>query len=251
MASYSTARQGDQPDGPDESFLVIAADLYLARACENGDAQGISIFRERYEDVLERVRRRFGARAPSADDLWSDLCQHIFVGTAERPPRISTYAGQSELGAWVRVVVSRILLNRLQAPTHEGPADDQVFETLLITHGDPEWILSRAERKETAMRAFGKALAQLDARDRRILKLAFADAFTIDDVAALYEVHRSTAARWIKDAAALLRTRVIAIVREDLHLTAAEYESWARGITSSIDLSVTRYLQDGENTPAP
>lgn len=242
LARYSTPDGADHGPAGNANALTIVADLYLACACARGDAKAIAMFQRRYGHVIEGVRARFRSRAPSREDLWSELSHRLFVRTPEKGAKIEEYSGRSELTAWLRVVVSRLILNRLQTEKPEGVSDERILEGLLVTDASPELALGRAEHRELVRRAFAQAARELPTRERRILRLAFAEGFTIDDVGSLYDVHRSTAARWIKDAVAALSARVAKIVRAELSLSADQYESWARALGSSMDVSLAKYL---------
>jgi RNA polymerase sigma-70 factor (ECF subfamily) len=239
---YSTRAGVDQPSTRAGDPRVVEEDLYLACACARGDSRAIEAFRQRYASVFEKVRARFGPRAPSRDELWSDVARRLFVSDGTKPPRIADYAGDSELGAWVRVVALRVILNRLDAAAGPTASEDRIFEGLLVTYATPELEFGRAEHRAVMLRAFAQALAGLPPRERRLLRLAFVEGFTIDDLARFYSVHRSTAARWTKDAVVVLRARVVERMRAELNLSREAYEVWLRELSSSLDLSVTRYL---------
>jgi RNA polymerase sigma-70 factor, ECF subfamily len=243
LGRHSTADETDHaPGGGGGNPLTVLADMYLACACARGDTRAIAVFQRRYTDLVEGVRLRFRSRAPSRDELWSELSHRLFVRTPEKGPKIEEYAGRSELGAWVRVVVSRLVLNRLQAEKPEDALEERMLDGLVVTDASPELALGRAEHKALLRKAFAEAARELPPRERRILRLAFGEGFTIDDIGGVYNVHRSTAARWIKEAVATLGARVSKIVRAELRLTSAQYESWARALGSSMDVSVARYL---------
>jgi RNA polymerase sigma-70 factor (ECF subfamily) len=232
-------RRDDKP-GPNP--LTILTDAYLACACARGSAVAIVRFAGRYAAVIEGVRARFGERAPTRDELWSELSTRLFVAKEGGPAKITEYAGQGELGGWLRVVVLRILLNMIEARKPESPLEGRVLEGLLVTDASPELALARAERRSAITKALGQALSQMSARDRRLLRLAFAEGLTIDDLGQLYGVHRATAARWIRGACARLASSLRQLLRAELGLSASEYERWIESMGSSIDLSVAKYL---------
>lgn len=256
LARHSTEDETDHAPGGGSNPLTVLADMYLACACARGDTRAIAAFQRRYADLVEGVRLRFRSRAPSRDELWSELSHRLFVrapagaGGPEKRAKIEEYAGRSELGAWLRVVVSRIILNRLQAQKPEDALEERMLEGLVVTDASPELAMGRAEHRALLRKAFAEAARELPPRERRILRLAFGEAFTIDDIGGVYNVHRSTAARWIKEAVATLGARVAKIVRGELRLTSDQYESWARALGSSMDVSVARYL-DASTTDPP
>ena len=79
-------------------------------------------------------------------------------------------------------------------------------------------------------------------RERNLLKQSVLFGATVDDLGALYKVHRATAARWIAAAREHLveetRQRMIAHLR----IGPAEYDSILELIHSQLDVSVSRVL---------
>ena len=237
-------RHSMQGEAVHEAPEVLAhlPELRLACACARGDGRAIGAFRRRYATLVEGVRSRFRARAPSSDELWSEIERRLFVREDERPARIEEYAGRSPLGSWLKVVAARIVLNRLEAEKPETPHEDRLFDALLVTEQSPELALAAAQDRALVKRLFERAASGLEARERRLLRMAFVEGFTVDDIGGVFGVHRSSAARWVKEASAALTRAVVRLAREELALSPAQLESWARGLEGSIDLSLARYL---------
>jgi RNA polymerase sigma-70 factor (ECF subfamily) len=247
---HSTQQEQVHPGAGTADPCANATDMLLAFACSRGDGRAIALFRRRYAPVVESVRARFRARAPSSDDLWSELEQRLFVRAGDAPARIEEYAGRSELAAWLKVVAARLVLNRLAAEKPETPTDARLFDAMLVTDASPELALAAAEDRAGLKRLFERAARELEARERRLLRLAFADGFTIDDIAGVYGVHRSSAARWVKEASAALSRNVVRLARAELRLSPEQLESWARGLEGSMGLSLARFLAtNGPETP--
>ncbi len=232
---------------PGAALLVpdLASDVYLVCGCETGDAAAISAFATQNRGVIESVRRRFGARAPAYDELWSELSERLFVRKDERAPKIGEYSGRGALGSWLRVVVLRHVLNRLEARAPDEPAEPKIVEELLAAspEGDPEGLLARSEMRAQLERAFREAAVTLPARARRVLRLSFVTRLSIDDIGALYGVHRATAARWLKDACEELSVGIRKNVRSEGRLSDRDYDRWADSLTRSMDVSIARYLE--------
>ena len=221
---------------------VVVADLYLACACSRGDTAGIATFERRYASVIDGVRSRFGRRAPSRPELWSELCHRLFTPRGDKPGKIEEYSGKSELSAWLRVVTLRVLLNWLDAQKPEQSFEERILAGMLVTEASPESAFGRAEHQAALRRAFALAIGELSARERRLLRLSFAEGFTIDELGSLYDVHRATAARWVKDDVDKLGTSIRHVLRAELGLSPSAYESWARELTSSMGVSLHRFL---------
>lgn len=218
------------------------SDLFIVYACGRGDARAIRLFGDRFGAVLEGVRRRFGARAPRSEELLADVEQRLFAPREGAEPRILAFGGQADLSSWLKVVATRILLNRLEGERTDEPIDEGLLEGLGLAWESPEHLLHREEARAHFRSAFGATVAELSARDRKLLRLAFVDGLTIDDLGALYGVHRTTAYRRLKQATDRLASALRARLREALQMTDAEYDSWCQSLRSALEVSVRRHL---------
>jgi RNA polymerase sigma-70 factor (ECF subfamily) len=75
-----------------------------------------------------------------------------------------------------------------------------------------------------------------------MLRLAFVDGLTIDELGELYAVHRTTAFRWLQQASDRLASGLRSILRESLRMSDAEYDRWCESLRSGLELSVKRYF---------
>jgi RNA polymerase sigma-70 factor (ECF subfamily) len=240
LAARSSTPDASGNQAPTQPELL--SDLFLAFACGRGDSRAIGLFEERFGTVIERVRRRFGPRAPTYDELLADVNQRLFAPRDGSEPRILGFSGQSSLSGWLKVVATRILLNRLEAARPEDPMDDRLLDGLGLVHASPEHLLQREEARAHFKAAFARAVEGLSARDRQMLRLAFVDGLTIDDLGELYAVHRTTAFRWLQQASERLSSGLRTILRESLKLSDAEYDRWCESLRSGLELSVKRYF---------
>ncbi|MBA3539551.1 MAG: transcriptional regulator, partial [Deltaproteobacteria bacterium] len=89
-----------------------------------------------------------------------------------------------------------------------------------------------------------EAVAALEPRLRAVLRMSFVDSLTIDEIGAVYAVHRATAARWIQRAceAVLAHTRDALAVR--LALSGTELDRMTALVQSQLDVSVSQLLPD-------
>ena len=113
----------------------------------------------------------------------------------------------------------------------------------------PELRVVEREHREHVKAAFHTAIESLSATDRGILRLHLLERLSIDEIAALHDVHRATAARWL----VRIRQHIGEHTREDLRarlrLDAAELDSLLRAVDSRIDLSLSRVLGGRGDTP--
>lgn len=216
----------------------LAADVYLACACAHGSAPAIAAFEQEYDPVIDHVATRLRTVLPNTEDPKQIVKTRLFVGSL---PKIAEYKGKGSLRAWLRVVAARALLNRRSSVTLE-PSDARTLEKLLPLAESPEFALLRADYAEECRGALAHAASQLDAKTRTVLRLAFVEGWSIDRLGELYEVHRATAARWVKQAQEKLATETRTELRRRLGVTDSELESILRVVQSSFDTTLTRYL---------
>lgn len=107
---------------------------------------------------------------------------------------------------------------------------------------DPELAYMKATYRAAFKSAFQEALESLQSRERTLRKQQIVDGLGIDELGALYEVHRATAARWVAAAREklLLRTWRAFIAR--VRITSDECESIMRMVRSQLDVSLHRRL---------
>jgi RNA polymerase sigma-70 factor (ECF subfamily) len=74
------------------------------------------------------------------------------------------------------------------------------------------------------------------------LRHHYIDTLTIDEIGALYGVHKTTAFRWLEAARTTLAKRTQNAFRARVQLTASEMQSVVRLLESNIELSLRRVL---------
>jgi RNA polymerase sigma-70 factor (ECF subfamily) len=215
-------------------------DVYLACACAQGDAAALAAFERAFAEGVDAGLARLGATAAERDDVRAELAGKLFVGDA---PAILDYRGEGELGRWLRAVAVRTWLNLRRRHGKERLAgDERLFDEIASPGDDPEIAhFKRRYRRELA-ECFADALTKLPDRDRALLRYHAVDGLTIDDIGAIYRVHRSTAFRWLEAARDRLSARTNALLERRLGLSGAQLASVLRLVRSQVDVSVRRLL---------
>jgi RNA polymerase sigma-70 factor (ECF subfamily) len=90
--------------------------------------------------------------------------------------------------------------------------------------------------------AFRDAVARLSAEERAVLRSSTVDGLTIDQLGALYQVHRATAARWVSHARTSLLSELRSILAARLGIDRAACDSIVQLVQSRVDLSLERLL---------
>lgn len=224
------------------------ADLYLACACSLGDSRAIGAFDRDYMKEVDIALARMRVGPPRLADVKQLVRQRLFVGggTAGAPTsagKIAEYGGRGDLRRWVRSVAVRTCLNDMRKGKREVLVDDDhLIAQHAIAQDDPEVEYMKRTYANEFKAAFSAALGELGAREQTLLRYHHVDGLNIDEIGAIYRVHRVTAFRWIEKAKEQLVKATLEALRARLKLPAAELDSVLRMIRSQIHLSLVRHL---------
>lgn len=226
----------EQRDARDE---IAVADIYIAVACARGDSAALRAFEARYFIGIGPALARISTDAAFVDEVKQIVREKMFVGS---PPRILELAGHGDLGGLVRVVAMRSALNMKRSQARIDLTDDDSMLDALVASSDPRLHVLERQQKDLVKRAFEAALAELEARDRNILRMYLVHSLGIDEIGRVHDVHRATAARWLERIREQLRKATIGTLRERLGLGNAEAESLIGAAESSLQISFHRLL---------
>ena len=224
------------------------ADLYLACGCAKGMNAAITAFDRDYMKEVDIALARMRIGPSRLADVKQLVRQRLFVGggtagAPTSPGKISEYAGRGDLRRWVRSVAVRTCLNDLRKGKREVLVDDdQLIAQHAIAADDPEVEFMKRTYSSQFKAAFSEALKQLGAREQTLLRYHHVDGLNIDEIGAIYRVHRVTAFRWLEKAKELLVRSTLETLRGRLKLPPDELDSVLRMIRSQIHLSLVRHL---------
>ena len=237
-------------DSPEEALEGLRpADIYLACACAKQIPLAINTFDREYIKEVDIALARMRITGSRLADVKQLVRQRLFVGggtagAPTSPGKISEYAGRGDLRRWVRSVAVRTCLNDLRKGKREILVDDdQMIAQHAVSADDPEveYMMKRTYSAEFKA-AFSEALSQLGPREQTLLRYHHVDGLNIDEIGAVYRVHRVTAFRWLEKAKELLVRSTLETLRTRLKLPSAELDSVLRMIRSQIHLSLIRHL---------
>jgi RNA polymerase sigma-70 factor (ECF subfamily) len=210
-------------------------DVYLVCGCIARDPHAIAAIEREIIPIIDLV---IASYAPSViDETRQRLRAMLMVDHGGRGPLLAQYGGRGALRRWIRVVAAREAGKTWRADTAAIPVEDDALFDALAPPTDP--VLS-AVKKDAAVafkRAFVSALAELDRRDRTLLKLHILDGLSIDELAPMHAVHRATIARWIAAAKDLVLAGTRRQLMRDLALDAQEVDSLIALVQSRIELT--------------
>jgi RNA polymerase sigma-70 factor (ECF subfamily) len=216
-----------------------AGDLLIAWATGRGDAAAMRELDRMIVREADLAARRVDRSSAFADEVRQALRVRLLVAESG-PARIEGYIGRGPLGGWIAVAALRVALN-LKRGTRAAASPDILAE-LVSCEADPELrhlkSLYRAEFREALEAAL---LAQPD-RQRALLRLSFVDGLRMNQLAQLYDVHETTAARWVSRAAADVAEDTRRRLMTRLALSPSSLDSVARMVLSNLDVSIARVL---------
>lgn len=242
------------PDDADLETLskLRAADLYLACACANGDDSALAAFESEFGRDIDLAIAKSGNVDLSKDEFRQLVRSKLFVPREGKRPKIADYAGRGDLRSWVRVTALRMIVDivRQRAADKEIPVESEMLGAVASPDDDPELDYIQRTYKNEFKGALQDAFARLSPRERNLLRHQVFHGLNIDQVGALYRVHRTTAFRWIEKARkALLRETRAALMRR-LQVGSGEFMSIMRVVQGDLDVSVRRLLvSDIEDEP--
>jgi RNA polymerase sigma-70 factor, ECF subfamily len=218
-------------------------DLWAACACGTGNGRAIAEVEGRYFPDVDAALGKMGLSADRIGEVKQGLRRLLFVGDppAGVAPRITEYRGTGDLRAWLRVTAMRAALKLIRKENRETPTDDALLEAR-AQQDDPELAYMKAAYRASFKLAFQEALDSLHARERTLLKQQIVDGLGIDELGALYQVHRATAARWVQSAREKLLVRTRRTFMLNARISSDECESIMRMVRSQLDMSLQRRL---------
>jgi RNA polymerase sigma-70 factor (ECF subfamily) len=216
--------------------------VYLAIACMAGDARAVERVEAEFFGEVDWSARRLRATRDQTDEVRSQLGRILFVSEPGREAGLAAYSGRGDLGSYIRVIATRELVRVISKGRREvAVADSSLFDQLSPV-SEPELRYLRERYRgdvDTALRA---ALAGLSEESRALLRYSVIDGWTIDRIAALYGIHRSTAARRVTGARDELGDAIRNELATRLAVSTDEVDSVVRLVQSRVDVSLARLL---------
>lgn len=223
---------------------VRVEDLYVACACAAGNVKALGAVESRYFPDVDAALGKMGLTSDRIGEVKQGLRKLLFVGEEGAPPRIAEYRGTGDLRAWLRVTAMRAALKLLRKHGRETSTDDAILEAR-SSEDDPELAYMKAAYRQAFREAFQESLESLHPKERTLLKQQIVDGLGIDELGALYQIHRATAARWVASAREKLLSRTRRTFMLRARITSDECESIMRLVRSQLDVSLHRRLSAG------
>jgi RNA polymerase sigma-70 factor, ECF subfamily len=221
-----------------------AADLYLACACSLGDTRALERFDHEFGRDIDLAIARSGSLNVAKDEFRQLLRDKLFVSRGDRLPKIADYAGRGDLRSWVRVTAVRMIVDiaRQRTAGKEIPVESDLLGAMPSPAEDPELDYIQRVYKNEFRDALQLGFSRLTPRERNLLRHQVIHGLNIDQVGAIYHVHRTTAFRWIEKARKALLKETRELLMSRLAVGATELLSIMRVVQGDLDVSVRRLL---------
>ena len=216
-------------------------DVYLAIACGAADPVAVAACDALCALEIELASARLRATTTQAEDVRSELRRLLFTSDDGRVASIVSFTGRGDLRGFARVIAARTLARRMRLDRREVELDAEMIDAL-APDVDPEVAFLREQYRADVDAVFRAAIASLPDRSRAMLRYHLLDGWSIDEIGALYHVHRATAARWVTAARAELGTKIRAALAERLAISESQVDSIVALVTSRIEVSLDRLL---------
>ena len=243
---FVAERLSDDADPEKELERINVADLYLACGCVDGDAVAVAVFSANHFPRVERAIAALDVPRTVIEDIKQGIFQKLFVGDGEREAKICHYAGEGDLGTWIRVVAVRQAIDLLRKEGKEQPLSDEQLPNLVARDEGPELRFLKQRYRTEFKEVFQHTLASLSSKDRNLLRYQVIGELTMEQIASLYKVNRSTVVRWLQK----VRKKLLSDTRRELSrrlkIDRTEFESMMRLINSQMNVSIQRVLDEGD-----
>ena len=222
---------------------IVTRDLWLAGPCAAGEAKALALFEKTYLREVDIAAAKAKAGAGVADEAKQIVRTILFVGAGTRGPAIADYGGRGDLRGWVRVIAMREVLRLVGKGKREVGVEDEALFDVLSVDEDPELDYLKEMYRTEFKGALREGVEALEARERNLLRHSILDGLSIDEIGAIYRVHRATAARWVAKARETLLGKTRRALLNRLKVSPDELDSLIRMIRSRLDISIPSGLE--------
>ena len=248
----------DNPDTPTAEISkfvdeIQADDLCLIIACERGDENAWNDLVERFTPTVRSAARSASANEDAAEELaqsiWAELYGLRLRDDGRRATKLAYYSGRGSLAGWLRAVVAQLSVDtyRKQSKLVQTEEDTDLDRLARDAHvseasafavsgvSNPEQSLSTRFAQTDLQDALTKAMQELAAEDRLLVKLYYFDNLRLREAGAVLGVHEATASRRLTRIQTDLRKRVGQILIAERGWTASETERSFAEVAQHLD----------------
>ncbi|HEX7331852.1 MAG TPA: sigma-70 family RNA polymerase sigma factor [Pyrinomonadaceae bacterium] len=261
VEKYLLRHDPNTPQAEISKFIdeMQADDLCLIIACERGDENAWNDLVERFTATVRSAARSASSNEDAAEDLaqsiWAELYGLRTKKDGMPASKLAYYSGRGSLAGWLRAVVAQLAVDvfRKQSrlvQTEEDADLDRLARDANIGEGQPalagiatpEESMSNRFAQNDMQQALNRAVQELAAEDRLLVKLYYFDNLRLREVGAVLGVHEATASRRLTRIQTDLRKRVAKILIDERGWTQAETEKSFAEVAQHLDTDLEGLL---------
>jgi RNA polymerase sigma-70 factor (ECF subfamily) len=236
------ARRLGEHASPAMLAAVRAGHVHLAIACAAGDEVAIRRLEDELFDEIRATGARLRARPELVDEVRSQIRRLVFTSEPGRQAAVVTFSGRSDLRTYLRVVATRELARLIDKDKRMVAFEDDAMLEIVAPADGPELGVLRERYRAEVDAAIRAALVGLSESSRALLRYSVVDGWSIDRIAGLYGIHRSSAHRRVNAAREELAAGIRTELASRLSIGVDEVDSIVRLVQSRIDVSLERLL---------
>ena len=261
VEKYLLRHDPNTPNAEISKFIdeMQADDLCLIIACERGDENAWNDLVERFTATVRSAARSASSNEDAAEDLaqsiWAELYGLRTKKDGMPASKLAYYSGRGSLAGWLRAVVAQLAVDvfRKQSrlvQTEEDADLDRLARDANIGEGQPafagmatpEESMSNRFAQNDMQQALNRAVQELAAEDRLLVKLYYFDNLRLREAGAVLGVHEATASRRLTRIQTDLRKRVAKILIDERGWTHAETEKSFAEVAQHLDTDLEGLL---------
>ena len=237
-----------------------ADDLCLIIACERGDENAWNDLVERFTSTVRSAARSASSNEDAAEDLaqsiWAELYGLRTRKDGAPASKLAYYSGRGSLAGWLRAVVGQLAVDTFRkqsrlVQTDEDTDLDRLARDASVGEGQavlaagiptPEESMSNRFAKADMQQALNKAVQELAAEDRLLVKLYYFDNLRLREAGVVLGVHEATASRRLTRIQTDLRKQVTQILVDERGWTQTETEKAFAEVAQHLDTDLERLL---------
>jgi RNA polymerase sigma-70 factor (ECF subfamily) len=228
-----------------------ADDLCLIIACERGDENAWNDLVERFTATVRSAARSASSNEDAAEDLaqsiWAELYGLRTRKDGTPASKLAYYSGRGSLAGWLRAVVGQLAVDTFRkqsrlVQTEEDTDLDRLAHDASVGEvfagiPNPEESMSNRFAQADMQQALNKAVQELAAEDRLLVKLYYFDDLRLREAGAVLGVHEATASRRLTRIQTDLRKRVTKILIDERGWTQTETEKSFAEVAQHLDIA--------------
>lgn len=223
----------------EELLLLRLDEIYLLCACEAGERRALDVLESKYMTRVVAALTRLG----TPRELTEDIRQNLWMRLFPRGDRTgATFSGRGQLVGWLCVSAVREAGRARRRAQATPSLEDSLSQGAGVDAENPELTYFRARYRREFQEALAEAVHVLTPRDRNLLRYQVQERLSIDEVGAIYGVHRSTAARWTERARRKLHAETRRALKKRVGASGTELSSILRFVRREVDLSMRQFL---------